>query len=442
MKTFIQNNKRKLLLILAAVLIVCTFSGFMLTASAFTIATGWTVTYRTDCEAIISTTTEDLDTVTAYPVSGSVNEFGIVVNGQVYGNANVASTLTANKLILGTVGEDFNEGSNYEDYVIYYKLSTDTYFTCANTRTITTQSSKKVQIAPVTITEAGTYTICAVQCSYTVDADDVEEYFTRSAFLTVTVNPDFTLPENPTKTGYTFSGWYTDQACTTLFEGDAITSDLVLYAGWTANSYTVIFNGNGATNGTMANQQFTYNTKQALRSNAFARTGYNFEGWALSDTATVQKYTNEQEVQNLASEDGATITLFAVWSPSSFTVTFNANGGVGTMPSQVIEYDAATPLNACTFTREGYIFKGWATSIGGAVVYKDMDSVKNLSTDPNNPVQLYAVWEIIQCNVTFIVDGKVYAVVTVDYGTPTEEVIADVVDANLYNIEEQLLPLE
>ena len=65
MKTFIQNNKRKLLLILTAVLIVCTFSGFMLTASAFTIATGWTVTYRTDCEAIISTTTEDLDTVTA-----------------------------------------------------------------------------------------------------------------------------------------------------------------------------------------------------------------------------------------------------------------------------------------------------------------------------------------------------------------------------------------
>ena len=137
MKTFIQNNKRNLLLILAAVLIVCTFSGFMLTASAFTIATGWTVTYRTDCEAIISTTTEDLDTVTAYPVSGSVNEFGIVVNGQVYGNANVASTLTANKLILGTVGEDFNEGSNYEDYAIYYKLSMDTYFTHANTRTIT-----------------------------------------------------------------------------------------------------------------------------------------------------------------------------------------------------------------------------------------------------------------------------------------------------------------
>lgn len=441
MKTFIQNNKRKLLLILAAVLIVCTFSGFMLTASAFTLATNWTVTYRTDCEAIISTTTEDLDTVTAYPVSGSVNEFGIVVNGQVYGNANVASTLTANKLILGTVGEDFNEGSNYEDYAIYYKLSTDTYFTRANTRTITTQSSKKVQIAPVTITEAGTYTICAVQCSYTVDADDVEEYFTRSAFLTVTVNPDFTLPENPTKTGYTFSGWYTDQACTTLFEGDAITSDLVLYAGWTPNNYIVHFHINNGGN-TQRNQFFVYDTAQKLLPNVFEFTGYTFKGWATSASSTSVKYTDEQEVKNLTADADGHVHLYALWAPTSFTVAFNANGGEGQMTSQVITYDAATALSACTFTREGYIFKGWATSADGSVVYDDKAIVKNLSSDPNTPVNLYAVWEIVQCNVTFIVDGKVYAVVTVDYGTPAEEVISSAVNAALYNVVEEELPLE
>ena len=440
MKTFIQNNKRKLLLILAAVLIVCTFSGFMLTASAFTLATGWTVIYRTDCEAIISTTTEDLDTVTAYPVHGSVNEYGIVVNGQVYGNANVASTLTANKLILGTVGEDFNEGSNYEDYAIYYKLSTDTYFTRANTRTITTQSSKKVQIAPVTITEAGTYTICAVQCSYTVDADDVEEYFTRSAFLTVTVNPDFTLPENPTKTGYTFSGWYTDQACTTLFEGDAITSDLVLYAGWTANNYTVHFHFVAGSE--ERTQSFVYDTAQTLAPNEFEYTGYTFKGWATSTPATSVKYTDEQEVNNLTADADGHVHLYAVWAPTSFTVAFNANGGEGQMTSQVMEYDAPTALSACTFTREGYIFKGWATSADGPVVYDDKAIVKNLASNPNNPVQLYAVWEIIQCNVTFIVDGKVYAVVTVDYGTPAEEVISSAVNAALYNVVEEELPLE
>lgn len=441
MKTFIQNNKRKLLLILAAVLIVCTFSGFMLTASAFTLATGWTVTYRTDCEAIISTTTEDLDTVTAYPVSGSVNEFGIVVNGQVYGNANVASTLTANKLILGTVGEDFNEGSNYEDYAIYYKLSTDTYFTRANTRTITTQSSKKVQIAPVTITEAGTYTICAVQCSYTVDADDVEEYFTRSAFLTVTVNPDFTLPENPTKTGYTFSGWYTDQACTTKFEGDTITSDLVLYAGWRPIQYNVAFDANGGT-GYMPQEGFVYDTEQALATNSFTRTGYSFAGWGTASGSTTVKYTNEQIVKNLSTIDGNTITLYAIWTPESYIVKFNANGGTGTMVDQTIEYDESTKLSTCTFAKEGYIFKGWATSADGPVVYDDAQAVKNLSSDPNTPVNLYAVWEIIQCNVTFIVDGKVYAVVTVDYGTPAEEVISSAVNAALYNVVEEEFPLE
>ena len=258
--------------------------------------------------------------------------------------------------------------------------------------------------------------------------------------MTVTVNPDFTLPENPTKTGYTFSGWYTDQACTTLFEGDAITSDLVLYAGWTANNYTVHLHFVAGSE--ERTQSFVYDTAQTLAPNEFVYTGYTFKGWATSTPATSVKYTDEQEVKNLTADADGHVHLYAVWAPTSFTVAFNANGGEGQMTSQVITYDAPTALSACTFTREGYIFKGWATSADGPVVYDDKAIVKNLASNPNNPVQLYAVWEIIQCNVTFIVDGKVYAVVTVDYGTPAEEVISSAVNAALYNVVEEELPLE
>ena len=56
---------------------------------------------------------------------------------------------------------------------------------------------------------------------------------------------------------------------------------------------------------------------------------------------------------------------------------------------------------------------------------------------------LYAVWEQISYKVTFIVDGKVYAVVTVAPGTSTEEVIASAVNSALYNVDdEETLPLE
>ena len=440
MKTFIQNNKRKLLLILTAVLIVCTFSGFMLTASAFTLANGWTVTYR-DGEATSWETTDDMATVTDFAVKGSVADYGLAINGQVYGNANIASTLTANRLKVATLGESSESGGYYYNTYLYYKLESDTYFTRAECHASTTESSKKVTAFAVTLTEPGTYTICAVSCDYYADADDTEETYARSAFLTVIVDPSYTLPENPTKIGYTFSGWYTDQACTTKFEGDTITSDLVLYAGWRPIQYNVAFDANGGT-GHMPQEGFVYDTEQALATNSFTRTGYSFAGWGIASGSTTVKYTDEQIVKNLSTIDGNTITLYAIWTPESYIVKFNANGGTGTMGDQTIEYDKSTKLSTCTFAKEGYIFKGWATSADGPVVYDDAQAVKNLSSDPNTPVNLYAVWEIIQCNVTFIVDGKVYAVVTVDYGTPTEEVIADVVDANLYNVEEQSLPLE
>jgi len=52
------------------------------------------------------------------------------------------------------------------------------------------------------------------------------------------------LPPAPTKTGYTFSGWYTDEACTNKYTASTVTSDITLYAGFTANTYSIKFNAN------------------------------------------------------------------------------------------------------------------------------------------------------------------------------------------------------
>ena len=70
------------------------------------------------------------------------------------------------------------------------------------------------------------------------------------------------------------------------------------------------------------------------------------------------------------------------------TVTFDANGGTGTMAPQGVVSGTATKLNANTFTREGYTFTGWATKENGSVVYKDGDEA-TLAED----VTLYAQWK-------------------------------------------------
>ncbi len=122
---------------------------------------------------------------------------------------------------------------------------------------------------------------------------------------------------SPTKTGYTFGGWFSSKACT----GDAITSlgataytaNITLYAKWTAITYSVRFNKNdNDATGTMSNQAFTYDVAQALTSCGFAKTGCYIKGWATTSDGDVV-YTNGQSVSNLSSTNSAVVDLYAVW---------------------------------------------------------------------------------------------------------------------------------
>ena len=70
-------------------------------------------------------------------------------------------------------------------------------------------------------------------------------------------------------------------------------------------------------------------------------------------------------------------------------ITFNANGGEGSMEEQVVENSAN--LTANTFTRTGFTFAGWATSADGAVAYTDGSEI-TATSDSKGPVTLYAKW--------------------------------------------------
>lgn len=130
----------------------------------------------------------------------------------------------------------------------------------------------------------------------------------------------FTL-KNPTKTGYTFTGWTgsngsTAQTSVSIAKGS--TGNKSYTANWRANTYTVAYNANGGS-GTTASSSHTYGVAKTLTANAFTRTGYTFKGWNTKADGSGTSYTNSQSVSNLTSTNGSTVTLYAQWTANTYT---------------------------------------------------------------------------------------------------------------------------
>jgi|GEM_PF-6261768 len=190
-----------------------------------------------------------------------------------------------------------------------------------------------------------------------------------------------------TRTGYSFAGWNTSPngMGTAYADGAtyAFSADATLYAQWAASSHTVTFNGNGSTGGSMSPE--VANAPTALTANAFTRTGYSFAGWNTSPNGMGTAYAN-----GATYAFSADATLYAQWTASSHTVTFNGNGSTGGSMSPEVA-NAPTALTANAFTRTGYTFAGWNTAPDGSgTAYAD-GATYPFSADAT----LYAKWSKI-----------------------------------------------
>ncbi len=192
-----------------------------------------------------------------------------------------------------------------------------------------------------------------------------------------------------TRAGYTFAGWNTAAGGggTAYADGASFpfTANTTLYAQWTANNNTVTFDGNGATGGSTATQTIATAATASLTSNGYTRTGFTFDGWGTSSGGPVV-YTDGASYTM-----GTTnVTLYAQWTAvGSFTVTFDANGGSGSMSNQTAS--SATNLTTNSFTRAGYTFSGWNTAAGGGgTAFADGASYPFTAN-----ATLYAQWTLI-----------------------------------------------
>lgn len=205
-----------------------------------------------------------------------------------------------------------------------------------------------------------------------------------------------------TRDGYVFDGWYTA-------DGEKITADtpvksenIHVYSSWVPNQYSVAFDGNTGLGG-LGMTNAVYDIPFVLPANYFIKTGYTFVGWSLTPGGEAV-YADEEEVKNLTAEVNGSVTLYAVWQANTFNVSFDKNGGEGTMADVAVIYDSEVTLPGCAFTRTGYTFTGWSLTPDGATLLTDVE-YDNLRTEDGEEVTLYAIWSENSYTLSFDMNG-------------------------------------
>ena len=192
-------------------------------------------------------------------------------------------------------------------------------------------------------------------------------------------------PDDPTREGHNFTGWYQDSACTQPWDfSDWVTGNMTLYAGWRILYYTIYFD----TAGGSAIGHITQDYGTTINAPADpTKTGYTFTGWSPAIPATMP---------------AKVMTVIAQWRINQYTITFDTAGGSEIAP---ITQDYGSTIAApAAPTREGYTFTGWDTAIP--------------ATMPAHNMTITAQWTVNQYTITFNTDGgSAIDPITQDYGT-------------------------
>ena len=225
---------------------------------------------------------------------------------------------------------------------------------------------------------APTYTVTLNAGDGTINSGNVTSY---------TYGVGATLPTDVTRTGYTFKGWYDNEALAgspVTAISNTETGNKEYWAKWEINQYTITFDTVGGS--TVASITQDYGTAIAAPANP-TREGYTFIGW-------------DKEIPSTMPAENMIIT--AKWKVNQYTITFDTAGG-SAVASITQDYGTAIAAPADP-TREGYTFIGWDKAIP--------------ATMPAENMTITAKWKVNQYTITFDSNGgSEIAPITQDYGT-------------------------
>ena len=247
-----------------------------------------------------------------------------------------------------------------------------------------------------------------------------------------------TLTKNAfTKEDCTFRGWATSAGGEVVYADEApiteaLTGDVTLYAVWKSNKVTVHFDVGGYKLDTLPDKTKATFADKAVEPTAtvtlpevypsyYPQTNVNFGGWYVKTDDAENPYgalVSEKRLSGLDVDlskyatDSGEITFIVKWKPTTYNVTFNANGGVGTMKDVTgLQAEVPTALPKNQFTKEGYTFVGWKKlkSDYASIAYENGANIqeKISATEDGKTITLYAWWKEVSDATT--------ATVTFDY---------------------------
>ena len=241
----------------------------------------------------------------------------------------------------------------------------------------------------------------------------------------VTATFDAALPTitPPTRTGYTFGGYYNPEYSYKLYNADGTGAanwtwpgDATLFALWTVNQYNltlklgshvskIYYKANGAANWTAITSETTIAVN-------YGSTWYAYAEGATGYTANYSSSASPYSATKAASAESVTFSATA----NTYTVTFNANGGaISGSSSKSVTYNS-TYGTLPTATREGYSFAGWYTSTSGGTQVTASTTVAITAAQT-----LYARWTANTVYIDFNLNGGgTRSAQTTYYGTAAE----------------------
>ncbi len=339
-----------------------------------------------------------------------------------------------------TINATVSSGYTWKNWTGYTTTTTKNYSFTMPSQNVTLTAN-----ATANSTTPATYTI-----SYNANGGSG-----APASQTKTENVTLTLSSTkPTRSGYTFKNWNTNQYGygTSYSPGGSYTANAsaTLYAQWEQNAstevtYTIAYTLNGGTKGTYAPTSATVGDWFQVSNPT--RSGYTFKGWNItgmdstthnygsstlwgysSSTATSLNNITVTNFKNLRGSAG-TVTFAAQWeqttSATTYTVSYNANGGSGAPGDQIKTHNVTLTLSSTKPTRTGFTFVGWGTSETATTASYQPGG----SYTTNANLTLFAIWkEVAAAGKVYICsDGKVYATDFINAGK-----ISIDTDGNLY----------
>ena len=206
---------------------------------------------------------------------------------------------------------------------------------------------------------------------------------------------------SPTRAGYTFAGWYLNDVKTgTLKKGTYYGGNICLEAKWTPFKYNVKYNASGGTitAGIVNPLKAEYDKEYQVLSSEYVsnKPGYSFEGWNTKANCSGQTYSST--FKNLSAANNSTVNLYAMWK---YRITVHSRAVGYDSVTIDLYYNQPYAVNALGFSKQGYTFKGWATSEAnaakGTANYANKASIKNLKPG----TELWAVWSPNTISISF-----------------------------------------